>query len=129
MIDLLVFDLKIVYIVYDGRCPFCSRYVDYLSLQQKWERVKLIDARDNPGWKAYLDARGADLNGGMAVLYDGDLFFGADAIRFLAVTPQQGLVATLNAKLFSRRWAGNALYFVLRHLRLLYLHIAGIPRL
>ena len=35
-----------VLIVYDGQCPFCSRYVELVRLRQSLGQVRLINARE-----------------------------------------------------------------------------------
>lgn len=101
-------------IVYDGECPFCSRYVQLVRLREEFE-VELVDARREPEKaKRY----GLDLNEGMIVDLDGQVHHGAEAVW---------LLSTLSRRpgLFSRRPIAEALYPVLRLGRRLTLRALG----
>jgi hypothetical protein len=72
-------------IVYDGSCPVCSRAVQALDIKG----AELINARGNDGTVKDLEAKGIDLDQGMAVVYpNGDVRVGADAIA--AMGEQKG---------------------------------------
>src|SRR6266481_1637743 len=60
-----------IWIVYDGLCPFCSRYVLMYRIRQLIEKVHLIDARSDDPLVRELSAKGFDLNEGMAVKWNG----------------------------------------------------------
>ena len=32
------------YLIYDGECPFCARYVDFLNLKKRFPDIELLDA-------------------------------------------------------------------------------------
>ena len=70
-----------VTVVYDGECPFCQRFVAWQKLRDTYD-LELIDARQCENLQAL--AQGRDLNEGMLVIYDGNHYFGADAISILA---------------------------------------------
>jgi len=118
------------YLVYDGDCPFCSRYVGLLRLRQALGPVTLINAREPHAIVERLRARGVDLNEGMA-LVDGDrISHGQDCIHELALmTTQSGLFNRLNAAIFRSRRASALLYPVLRAGRNATLRLLGRPRL
>ena len=67
-------------IVYDGDCPFCSRYVALLRLREKHD-VRLVNARQEPAFAARY---GLDLNEGMIAELDGEVFHGARAVSLLS---------------------------------------------
>lgn len=71
-------------IIYDGKCPFCSRYVTWHRLRLKFGQPELVDARMNPSVVAELNARGIDLNSGMVVEHCGTTYSGAAAIAYLS---------------------------------------------
>jgi predicted DCC family thiol-disulfide oxidoreductase YuxK len=72
--------MKPLRIVYDGECPFCASYVSLLRLRERYA-VRLIDARTEP---EPARAYGLDLNEGMIVDLDGDVFHGARAVAVLS---------------------------------------------
>lgn len=67
-------------IVYDAECPFCASYVALLRLRERYS-VHLIDARSEP---AQAQAYGLDLNAGMIVDLDGEIYHGARAVALLS---------------------------------------------
>jgi predicted DCC family thiol-disulfide oxidoreductase YuxK len=71
------------YVLYDGACPACSRYVTATGLAH-CSNIKLIDARQVPGLVAEHAAAGRRIDDGMVVAVDGVMHFGADATRKLA---------------------------------------------
>ncbi len=102
-------------IVYDGECPFCTRYVALLRLKAAFGDVQLVDARsDHPAIRRLLDA-GIDLDEGMALIQDGRIYHGDDCIHRLALmsTPST-LFNKLNAAIFSSPTASRILYPFLR---------------
>ena len=58
------------YLVYDGECPFCSRYVRLLRLRAAVGAVELVDARTDHPMVSYLYDLGIDLDEGMALVQD-----------------------------------------------------------
>ena len=52
------------WIVYDGQCPFCSRYVALLRLRDSLGEVRLINARDGGPVVEELQRAGVDLDEG-----------------------------------------------------------------
>jgi predicted DCC family thiol-disulfide oxidoreductase YuxK len=90
-------------IVYDGDCPFCSRYVRLLRLREQFA-VELIDAREQPEKAASC---GLDLNEGMIADLDGRARHGAEAVWLLSrLSERPGLL--------SRRGVAQAVYPLLR---------------
>ena len=79
-------------IVYDGECPFCSRYVQLVRLRER-VGVELVDARREPEQAA---AYGLDLNAGMIADLDGVVHHGAAAVS---------LVSTLSRRPGPLAWA------------------------
>src|SRR5262249_55415750 len=71
------------YVLYDGACPACSRYVAATGLAH-CSGIKLIDARGQPDLVAEHAAAGRMIDEGMMVSVDGVVHFGADATKKLA---------------------------------------------
>ncbi len=102
-------------IVYDGECPFCSRYVALLRLKAAFGDVQLVDARsDHPAVGRLVEA-GIDLDEGMALIQGDRIYHGDDCIHRLALmsTPST-LFNRLNVAIFSSPTASRILYPFLR---------------
>ncbi len=98
-------------IVYDGECPFCSRYVALVRLREQFD-VRMVDAREQP---VRANAYGLDLNDGMIADLDGKVFHGADAVWLLSsLSTRSGLVNGTMARLFASRRLSALAYPVLR---------------
>jgi predicted DCC family thiol-disulfide oxidoreductase YuxK len=118
------------WIVYDGQCPFCSRYVQLVRLRETLGKVGLFDARK--GGRQVEEARraGLDLDEGMVLKLDGRLYHGAECIHMLALlsTPSSWF-NHVNAAMFRSRTASRLLYPVLRAGRNTVLRMLGRSKL
>jgi len=115
-----------VLIVYDGQCPFCSRYVKLVRLRESLGQVRLVNAREGGPLVDELRRAGLDLDEGMALKLDGRLYHGHDCIHMLALlsTPSSAF-NRLNAALFRSPRAARLLYPVLRTGRNAALRLLG----
>ena len=102
-------------IVYDGECPFCSRYVKLLRLRESIGRVELVDARQGGPVVDEIRSAGLNLDQGMVLKMDGRLYYGADCIHRLALlsTPS-GWFNSISRAIFRSPTASRLLYPVLR---------------
>lgn len=118
-----------VAIVYDGECPFCSRYVKLLRLRRAFGRVELIDARsDHP--LAREASSLFDMDEGMAVHLAGAWYHGADCMNVLALaSTRSSLMNRAMAALFSDRSRAHALYPWLKAGRNATLRLLGRRRI
>jgi predicted DCC family thiol-disulfide oxidoreductase YuxK len=118
------------WIVYDGQCPFCSRYVQLVRLRESLGRVQLVDARKGGPEVEEVRQAGLDLDEGMVLKLDGRLYHGADCIHMVALlsTPSSWF-NRVNAAMFRSRTASRLLYPVLRTGRNTVLRILGRSKL
>ncbi|MEM6941316.1 MAG: DCC1-like thiol-disulfide oxidoreductase family protein [Pseudomonadota bacterium] len=72
--------MKALRIIYDGDCPFCASYVGFMRLREAYA-VELVDARAEP---ATANSYGLDLNEGMIVDLEGEVFHGPRAVALLS---------------------------------------------
>lgn len=112
-------------LIYDGECPFCTRYCAIAALRARGIAVELHDARD-PGIRERFPAAARhDLDQGMLALWRGEAFHGAAAVnlvgRLVAGSPLSGLMR-------NRRLASLS-YPVLRLARNLALAARRTPRI
>jgi predicted DCC family thiol-disulfide oxidoreductase YuxK len=122
--------IKRLTIVYDGDCPFCSRYVDHVRLREAAERVEYVNARDGGKVVEEARARGFDLDEGMLAIVDGEYHHGADAINVMArLSEPAGILNRLNHGLFRWRAVARLLYPAMRACRNAVLRVLGRPPL
>lgn len=101
-------------IIYDGDCPFCSRYVRLLRLRQDFD-VTFTNGREHPERAAELKEEGYDLAEGMVVRVDESIHYGADAINVLSLmSSPSGRWNRVLATVFRHKRASAALYPILR---------------
>jgi predicted DCC family thiol-disulfide oxidoreductase YuxK len=118
------------WIVYDGDCPFCSRYIQMVRLREAVGPVRLVNARDGgplveEAWRA-----GFDLDAGMMLKMGGKLYFGDACVQRLALlsTPV-GAFNRINRAILSSPTAARILYPILRSGRNLTLRLLGRRRI
>jgi predicted DCC family thiol-disulfide oxidoreductase YuxK len=73
------------WVLYDGECPYCSRYVRLLRLRAAIGPVRLVDARKPVLENAIVGAAGLDMNEGMVLHYQGRLHHGSECVHWLAL--------------------------------------------
>ncbi len=113
-------------IVYDGECPFCTRYARLVNLRRAVGPVTLLDAREGGSLVSRLAAEGYDLDEGMVLLYGGETYHGGDCMHMLALlSGGGGAVNRLCAAVFRRPGRARRLYPVLRAGRNAVLRLLG----
>jgi predicted DCC family thiol-disulfide oxidoreductase YuxK len=115
-----------VWVVYDGECPFCSRYVLLYQLRERGQRIHLVDARSSDPVVGEIRARDFDLDNGMVVRWRGDYYHGAAAMHLLATLAGDGsFFNRVNRLLFSRPRLARAIYPALVRGRKFTLRLLG----
>lgn len=112
-------------IVYDGECPFCSRYVTMLRIRESVGPIRLIDARsDDPD---AISARGRfDLDEGMAARISGEWYYGDDCVHILSmISSPVTTFNKLNAWVFKSPKRAKAIYPVMKFGRNMVLSVLG----
>jgi predicted DCC family thiol-disulfide oxidoreductase YuxK len=119
-------ETETVYLVYDGECPFCSAYVNYVRVQKSIGTFKLIDAREGGSIVDDIIKRGFDLDEGMVLVMNGQYYHGHDCINHLALlSTSSGVFNRINAFIFRSKTVSRLLYPVLRFGRNLVLRMLG----
>lgn len=113
-------------VIYDGDCPFCSRYVRLCRLRESFD-VDLVDARAHPDLVVELRSKGYDLDAGIVVqVEEGGAHHGAEAMWLLStLSSKNGLWNRFFAAVFRNRRLAGILYPVLRAGRNLTLRLLG----
>lgn len=117
-------------IIYDGDCPFCSAYTRLLRLQQLSASVEMLSARsDDPRIRSFWQ-QGHDLNAGMLVILNKQVYAGADAMHVLAsCSSGSKFFNRLHRAIFSRRRLAACLYPMLKLGRRITLFLLRVPPL
>lgn len=114
-----------VAIVYDGECPFCTRYVSMLRLREVAGDVKLVDARSDDPIAVWARDQ-FDLDDGMAVRVHGVWRTGGDAVNALALlTGDSTTLNKIHYLIFKNQRVSAVVYPVLRGGRNLLLRMLG----
>jgi predicted DCC family thiol-disulfide oxidoreductase YuxK len=115
-----------VLIIYDGECTFCNAYTKRLTLQQSVGEVELLSARsDDVRVQHYVD-RGYDLDEGMLVVTQNQIYAGAAAMHWLSLhTSGAGLFEAMHGFVFKHSWLANGLYPLLKLGRRIWLALRG----
>lgn len=102
-------------IYYDGNCPFCSRYVQLLRLRDTVGEVHLVNLRQHESKRLELQAAGFNVDQGMVLDLDGQLYGGDAAVHQLALlTTGSDAFNRISRKLLQSRLGARLLYPWLR---------------
>jgi predicted DCC family thiol-disulfide oxidoreductase YuxK len=115
------------YLLYDGECPLCSRYVKMTRLRETLPGFKLVDARERPDLVAEHRKSGREINAGMILAVEGKFYHGADALNGIALlsTPSRW-TNRFNAALFRSKKLSRIAYPCMVRGRNLLLRIMGL---
>jgi len=115
-----------VKLLYDKDCPFCERYSQYVELR-KLHDIELLNAREQPELIEELREKGFDIDRGMILLVDKEVFHGKDAVLKLnSMTGKKGLFDTLGRCITSIPGVMTVVYPVLKSVRWVSLKVMGI---
>jgi predicted DCC family thiol-disulfide oxidoreductase YuxK len=118
------------WLLYDGECPFCSRYVRHVRLREAIGTITLANAREHAALVEEVQRLGFSVDTGMVLKLDGNYYHGADCIHALALlTTPSGRFNRINSLVFRSKTASRVLYPVLRAGRNLTLRLLGRSRL
>lgn len=94
-------DPGVLTLIYDGECPFCSRFVELYRIRRNVGRVNLVDAREHPDAVRDVRSRGLDIDEGMVGIWQGRFYYGQEAVSLMAMLGAEGgLFARANRLLF-----------------------------
>lgn len=115
-----------ILLVYDTECPVCENYCRRVRIEESAGDLKLIDARESSEVLAEITALGLDIDQGMVLKMQGELYYGADAIHALALmSSRSGHFNRFNFWLFQSERASRLLYPALKWGRNLLLKSLG----
>jgi predicted DCC family thiol-disulfide oxidoreductase YuxK len=107
------------HLLYDGACPVCSSFARVADAAEAGQMTK-VDARNDSILRQQATAAGMDLDYGIVVEHAGKLYYGPDALTYLAGR-QRSSGWSLIYLPFRSRAAAHILYPFLVRLRWLLL--------
>lgn len=114
------------WLVYDGDCPFCSRYVQLLRIREAVGPLRLVNARDGGAEVEEVEREGLDLNEGMVLKLSGKMYHGHDCVHALSLlSAPKGLFSRFNGWVFRSPKRAAVIYPVLRAGRNASLRLLG----
>lgn len=115
-----------ILLVYDKECPACDTYCKIIKIQETIGNLKIIDARRKSETLDEITKSGLDIDQGMVLKMEGQLYYGSDAIHTLAlISSRSGLLNRINYLIFKSKSVSSWLYPVLRSFRNLLLKMLG----
>ena len=118
------------WLIYDGDCPFCSNYAQYLGVKDAVDEFVLVDARQGGPLVEEVRSLPHDLDQGMVLKMNGHYYVGHEALSVLALlSEKRGGFNRLNRVLFNSPLAAKLAYPLLRSARWVVLKAKGVPPL
>lgn len=115
-----------ILLVYDKECPVCDAYCQIVRIRKSVGELKLIDARIENDIMDEITAKGLDIDQGMVLKMDDQLYYGSDAIHALAlISSRSGIFNRINYWIFRSRILSAWFYPILRFFRNLLLKLLG----
>lgn len=121
-----------IYFIYDGECPLCTYAAHAFRIKQAVGRLHLIDARTAALHPLLdkVDAAGMDLDEGMVIAYEGNLYHGREALHLMGmIGTDSGWFNKANAFLFHSKTVARSCYPLMRATRNLLLRLKGAPKI
>ncbi len=122
-----IIEPHVIYVVYDGDCPFCRNYVRLSNMRANDTNVELVNAREKGPIALECVKQGFDLDEGMIVILEGRYYHGGDAVNRIAlISSSSGIFNRLNRWIFRHPGLSRLLYPGLRAGRNITLRILGV---
>jgi len=119
-----IIEPKKMKIVYDGECPFCSKYVRLIQLKRTVGDVELINARSDNLIKEKLKKLSIDINQGMVLIHEENIYFAEDCVHRLALLSTSSTIFNrINKFIFKHKVLSKILYPIMKTGRNLILFI------
>lgn len=115
-----------ILLVYDKECPLCNAYCQVVRIRETVGNLRIVDARESSTVMQEITDMGLDIDQGMVLKMEDQLYYGTDAIHALAlISSRSGVFNRLNYWVFKSKQASRILYPVMREGRNLLLKILG----
>lgn len=119
-----------VQLVYDMECPMCDLYCRLVRIRDTVGALELIDARDGGEIVDRVTAAGLDIDEGIVLIVDDEMYYGAEGMHRLALmSTESGVFNRLAYRAFRSRRVSMALYPVFKACRNLLLKLLRRTRI
>jgi len=119
---------KIV-LYYDGECPICQKYQQYLDIRKKYD-ITIQNAREDLPYMTKLAESGCDINQGMILVIDDMILQGEKALGALAIlSGSQGFLDSLLSKAMKNKVIRLCFYPVIKGIRKVLLFFLGVKNI
>ena len=113
-----------ILLVYDKECPACNAYCQIVRIRDTVGDLRIVDARENSEILNEITGLNLDIDQGMVLKMNEQLYYGSDAIHALAlISTQAGVFNRFNYWIFKSETRAKILYPLLRGARNLLLKI------
>lgn len=113
-------------LVYDGECPACSFYSGIIRIRENIGDLEIVNARDPSPIMDEITKMGLDIDQGMILKMDDQIYYGADAMHMLAlISSRSGILNKFNYAVFRSRTLSRVFYPMLRACRNILLRVLG----
>lgn len=107
-----------IVLVYDTQCPACEMYCSMVRIRESLGELELLDARQGGQLVEEITQRGWDIDQGMVLQLNQQLYYGSDAIHALSlISSRSGVFNRFNYWLFRSPLLAKLFYPVLRFCR------------
>ena len=95
----------------DKECPACNSYCQIVRINEEFGNLKIVDARENSGVLKEIASNGLNIDQGMVLKIDGELYYGSNAIHALAlISSRSDLFNRFNYWMFKSKMISKLLY-------------------
>lgn len=121
---------KQILLVYDKECPACDFYCNLVQIRNSVGELKLVDARESTEVMDEITRMGLDIDQGMVLKVDDQIYYGPDAIHTLTLLgTSSGFFNRVNYWVFRSELMSKVLYPVFKTFRNLLLKILRVTKI
>ncbi|MBP9721866.1 MAG: DUF393 domain-containing protein [Gammaproteobacteria bacterium] len=115
-------------LIYDGDCPFCTKFVEFMEIKKAMPELKLLNAREENSLVQDLYQAGYNINTGMVLIYQEQLYYKEECVHKLTkIIKKNNFFNKLINIFFNNIFIAKICYPILRAGRRLWLLIRRIP--
>jgi predicted DCC family thiol-disulfide oxidoreductase YuxK len=115
-----------ILLVYDKECPVCDAYCQVVRIRESVGDLRIVNARESSAVMKEITDMGLDIDQGMVVKMEGQIYYGSDAIHALSlISSRSGVFNRINYWIFKSKQGSQFLYPILRAFRNFLLKLLG----